>query len=63
MTSDNRTAPTDAGYRRFVMPLCPECHHTNVKIVVRTDYVIYLRCWLCAYVWSVPKPGSESIDH
>jgi hypothetical protein len=33
----------------------------KTEVTTRTDYVLYIRCWACAYVWSVPKPGREPV--
>ena len=32
--------------------------HDIVAVVTRTDYVLYVRCAACAFVWSVPKPSA-----
>jgi hypothetical protein len=48
-TFDRRSAT------RLVPPPCPQCAG-SVRVVSRTDYVLYLRCQ-CAYLWSTPKPG------
>jgi uncharacterized Zn finger protein len=49
--------------RRFAFkpPPCESCASTQTEVATRTDYVLYLRCWACGHVWSVPKPGRESI--
>jgi hypothetical protein len=45
----------------FKPPPCESCGSANTEVTTRTDYVLYIRCWACAHVWSVPKPGRESI--
>ena len=45
----------------FTPPPCESCRSTKTEVTTRTDYVLYIRCWACGHVWSVPKPGRESI--
>jgi hypothetical protein len=42
---------------RVVLSPCPLCARGDSRVVVRTDYVLYLRRAYCADVWSVAKPG------
>jgi uncharacterized Zn finger protein len=47
MTSDiNR--PSDAG----IVP-CPVCQHVQPAVTLLTQWLVYLRCDQCGYVWSV----------
>ena len=49
--------------RRYVFkpPPCESCRSSTTEVASRTDWVLYIRCDACAHVWSVPKPGRESI--
>jgi uncharacterized Zn finger protein len=47
---------TERRARRYVPPPCEKCSKAQVKVVSRTPYVLYLRCFACAHVWSVTKP-------
>jgi hypothetical protein len=42
--------------RRLSIPPCPNCA-APPRVVSRTDYVLYVRCAQCAYVWCIEKPG------
>lgn len=48
--------------RRYVPPPCEHCAKAQVKVVSRTPYVLYLRCFACAHVWSVTKPEARTAD-
>ena len=41
---------------RLALPGCPECARTQPGVLMRTDWVLYLRCDACRAVWSVSKP-------
>jgi hypothetical protein len=41
------------------LPPCPDCGCALVRVLTRTDYVLYVRCPACLTLWSVPKPGVE----
>ena len=43
----------------FAPPFCESCRSCKTEVTTRTDYVLYIRCWACGHVWSVPKPGRE----
>jgi len=45
----------------FTPPPCQSCGSTKTEVIVRTDWVLYIRCESCAQVWSVPKPGREPV--
>ena len=47
--------------QRYVPPPCEQCGRPHVKVVSRTPYVLYLRCFACAHVWSVTKPEFPGI--
>jgi uncharacterized Zn finger protein len=42
---------------RLVIAPCPQCgDHDLVRVTVRTDYVIYIRCGACGSMWNEVKP-------
>ena len=45
--------------QRLTIPHCESCGSTRTEVATRTEYVVYVRCAACWYVWSVPKPGRE----
>jgi hypothetical protein len=45
----------------FTPAFCESCGSCKTQVMTRTDSVLYIRCWACAHVWSVPKPGRESV--
>jgi hypothetical protein len=47
---------------RLAMLPCPDCSAHETYVASRTDYVLYLRCPNCARIWSVPKPGAQSLS-
>ena len=42
---------------RLVPAPCSACGGDELRVMLRTDYVVYFRCDHCAKVWSVAKPG------
>jgi len=38
---------------------CVFCKSSETEVVVRTDYVLYIRCQNCFHSWSVLQPGQE----
>jgi hypothetical protein len=42
-------------------PACRICDGAEVKAVVRTEMVVYFRCYSCNRVWGVPKPLASTI--
>ena len=44
---------------RLVPAPCAACGRDDLRVMLRTDYVVYFRCDSCAQVWSVAKPGCE----
>jgi hypothetical protein len=52
---DNRSF--ERRINRLPLPPCSACHTTtHLRVVSRTDYVLYVRCGHCLEVWSLPKP-------
>ena len=41
---------------RLTNPHCPMCETPDPHAVTRTEYVVYVSCAICSYVWSLPKP-------
>ena len=44
---------------RLVPAPCAACGHDDLRVMLRTDYVVYFRCEHCAQVWSVAKSGEQ----
>ncbi|MBI2835130.1 MAG: hypothetical protein HYX76_11965 [Acidobacteria bacterium] len=42
------------------LPSCAACGSTQVKIVLTTDFVRYLRCTECGAVWTLPRQTEGS---
>jgi uncharacterized Zn finger protein len=50
----------DRRNKRLTLPPCSQCETAEkIKVVVRTDYVLYLRCHGCGNFWSVRKPAGR----
>jgi ribosomal protein S27E len=47
----------DRRRERLLLSACRTCGHTAPVVVSRTEYVVYVRCGVCASVWSLAKPG------
>ena len=41
---------------RLALPPCPECAQEQPRVLMRTNFVLYVRCTGCEAVWSVWKP-------
>ena len=41
--------------RRLAVPPCTSCGSANTAVATRTEYVVYIRCADCRFVWSLPK--------
>jgi hypothetical protein len=47
----------DRRRNRLALPRCPECAREDPRVLLRTDFVLYLRCGgACPAMWSVWKP-------
>jgi len=46
---------------RLLIPPCGQCQRPTVRVVVRTEYVLYLRCSSCGHVWNVPNPVAQPL--
>jgi hypothetical protein len=53
------TPATDPRQNRVAPAPCSACGHDEVRVMLRTAYVLYLRCEHCLSMWTVPKPGFE----
>ena len=38
---------------------CSRCGRDDLRVMLRTDYVVYFRCEHCLQMWSVAKPGEQ----
>ena len=54
--------PIERRQQRLTIPPCENCGSTSTGVATRTEYVVYLRCPACWYVWSLPKPGRELVS-
>jgi transcription elongation factor Elf1 len=57
--SHAQPVPDERRRHTFTPPFCESCGSAKTEVTARTDYVLYIRCWVCGHVWSVPKPGCE----
>jgi hypothetical protein len=45
---------------RIALAPCATCgHDKDLRVMLRTPYVLYVRCEHCVVLWTVPKPGHE----
>lgn len=51
--------PADRRQHRLVLLPCTACGQDDLRVLLRTPYVLYVRCEHCAAVWTVAKPGQE----
>jgi hypothetical protein len=51
------TPPADRRQNRLQVARCAACEHDDVRVILRTPHVLYLRCYACTHLWTVPKPG------
>jgi len=51
---------TDRRRKRLEPPPCDACASASTRVVVRTDFFLYVRCSDCGFVWSLPKPARGS---
>ena len=42
-------------------PPCRTCDGSDVQAVVRTEMVVYFRCYSCNRVWGTPKPLASNL--
>jgi predicted anti-sigma-YlaC factor YlaD len=52
--------PVDRRKQRIHLPSCEACRSPKTAVATRTEYVVYVRCAACGFVWSMPKPGREA---
>jgi hypothetical protein len=51
------TPPADRRQDRLRLAPCAACEHDDVRVILRTPHLLYLRCYGCTHLWTVPKPG------
>jgi len=51
-------AKEDRRQNRLTPDPCAACGH-EVRVMLRTPDVLYMRCDRCLAMWTVPKPGFE----
>jgi hypothetical protein len=49
----------DRRLNRLAPGLCSRCGRDDLRVMLRTDYVVYFRCEHCLQMWSVAKPGEQ----
>jgi hypothetical protein len=54
---DGAQPPPDRRRKRLETPPCSVCASPATRVVVRTDFFLYVRCPDCGFVWSLPKPA------
>jgi hypothetical protein len=51
------TGPAERRHDRLVLAACTTCgHDTALRVMLRTPYVLYVRCERCVVMWTVSKP-------
>jgi hypothetical protein len=53
-----RNAAEERRHTRLTPDPCAACGH-EVRVMLRTPYVLYMRCDRCLAMWTAPKPGYE----
>jgi hypothetical protein len=53
-----RTTTEERRHTRLTPDPCATCGNDQ-RVMLRTDYVLYLRCDRCLTMCTVPKPGQE----
>jgi len=56
-TGRSPTPPADRRRDRLRLAPCAACEHDDVRVILRTPHLLYLRCYACTHLWTVPKPG------
>ena len=49
----------DRRVNRLAPAPCSRCGRDDLRVMLRTDYVVYFRCEHCLQMWSVAKPGEQ----
>jgi hypothetical protein len=49
--------PADRRQRRVEIERCTKCGDADPQVLLRTPYLLYVRCQQCAALWTVWKPG------
>jgi len=58
-TLSRTDVPVERRHDRLVPAPCSACGRNELRVMLRTDYVVYFRCEHCMKMWSVPKPGEQ----
>ena len=53
------SSPGERRQNRVEPNACAACGHDEVRVMLRTAYVLYLRCERCLAMHTVPKPGQQ----
>jgi hypothetical protein len=54
-----RNTTEERRQNRLQLGPCSACDHAEVSVMLRTEYVLYLRCDRCLSMRTVMKPGFE----
>ena len=54
------TPPVDRRQDRLQLAPCAACEHDDVRVILRTPHLLYLRCYACTHLWTVPKPAESN---
>jgi hypothetical protein len=51
------TGPAERRHDRLVLAACTKCgNDAALRVMLRTPYVLYVRCERCVVMWTVSKP-------
>jgi uncharacterized Zn finger protein len=59
---EGTSVPVDRRRNRLTLDCCHQCGSDAVRVVTRTEYVVYVRCDRCGHVASIAKPGSAALS-
>jgi hypothetical protein len=51
--------PGEPAQHTMLQAQCAACGHTELTVMLRTTYVVYLRCERCLTMRTVARPGYE----
>ena len=54
-----RGRPDDRRLNRLAPDPCSRCGCDDLRVMLRTDYVVYYRCEHSLQMWSGAKPGEQ----
>jgi hypothetical protein len=51
--------PVERRRNRLAPAPCSTCGRDELRVMLRTEYVVYFRCERCLKMWSTPKPDVQ----